>query len=333
MNILLTGGTGYIASHTAVVLLSLGYKVFLYDNLSNSKRQVVTQIKKITGLAVTFIKGDIRDSDRIVRLLKRKKIEAVIHFAGLKAVGHSVDRPIDYFDNNVAGTVSLVRAMNLANVKTMVFSSSATVYGNPTYLPLDEIHPKLAVNPYGRTKLHIEELLQDVSDADAEWNISCLRYFNPIGAHESGFIGEEPSDRPNNLMPYLVQVALGDLPYLRVFGGDYPTPDGTGIRDYVHVMDIADGHVAALDFLSKNGGWHALNLGTGSGCSVFELVRIFEETNQCQISAKVVERRPGDVAESYACVEKAYTKLGWRAKRTIPDMCYSAWHFRKNRVV
>lgn len=333
MNVLLTGGTGYIASHTAIVLLNLGYKVLLYDNLSNSNRRVVSQIKKITGSNVDFIKGDVRNSDHLARVLRRKKIDAVIHFAGLKAVGDSVVRPIDYFDNNIVGAVSLLRAMNLADVKTIVFSSSATVYGNPTYLPLDEIHPKLAVNPYGRTKLHIEELLTDVSAADPEWRITCLRYFNPIGAHESGLIGEEPSDKPNNLMPYLIQVASGDLPYLRVFGNDYPTPDGTGIRDYVHVMDVAEGHTAALDFLSKNRGWHTLNLGTGSGCSVFELVKIFEDTNQCQIATKVVERRPGDVAESYACVDEAYTKLGWRAKRPISDMCQSAWHFKTNKVV
>tara|TARA_A100001037_G_scaffold300616_1_gene328501 strand:+ start:1288 stop:2289 length:1002 start_codon:yes stop_codon:yes gene_type:complete len=333
MNVLLTGGTGYVASHTAVALSNEGHKVILYDNLSNSNIAVASKLKNLANRKIKFVKGDIRDGRLLFRMLKRNKIEAVMHFAGLKSVAESVEQPLDYFDNNVLGTITLLRSMHEAGVRILVFSSSATVYGDPKYLPIDERHPLSAVNPYGRTKLHIEELLQDVVAANTDWRVICLRYFNPVGSHHSGLIGEDPLGPPNNLMPYMVQVAAGRLPYLRIFGNDYSTADGTGVRDYVHVMDLAEGHSAGLKFLEEKEGFHAINLGTGKGHSVLELVRVFEEATGRDIPRKVVERRFGDVAESYASIEKAGSELGWRAKRSLLEMCSSAWLFQKDKVV
>ena len=265
MNVLLTGGMGYIGSHVAVVLLQAGHRVVLYDNLCNSEAGVLAQIEQIAGKTPIFIQADIRATKTIRNALKHHAVEAVMHFAGLKAVGESVNKPIEYYANNVEGTVSLLEAMHDAGVRSLVFSGSATVYGEPHYLPLDEVHPLSATNPYGRSKLHIEEMLHDLSFSDPLWRIVCLRYFNPVGAHESGLIGEKPVGIPNNLMPYIARVAAGELKELSVFGNDYPTPDGTGVRDYIHVMDLAEGHAATLSWLAGHSGWHAINLGTGQG--------------------------------------------------------------------
>ena len=329
MNILLTGGTGYIASHTAVVLAQIGHAVVLLDNLSNSNQIVLEKLATITSTNFPFVKGDVRDTALLQSTLKKHHIEAVIHFAGLKAVGESVEKPIDYYANNVQGTISLVQAMQSQGVKKLVFSSSATVYGQPHYLPLDEEHPTNAINPYGRTKLQIEHMLRDLASSDQVWQIACLRYFNPVGAHESGLIGENPNGTPNNLMPYVAQVAVGLRPALNVFGADYPTPDGTGVRDYIHVMDLAEGHAAALRFLSEAKGWHAVNLGTGCGYSVLEVVRAFEKAANQHIPCKIVARRAGDTAQCYANPQKAQQLFNWRAKRALNDMCESAWKFQQ----
>ena len=333
MNVLLTGGTGYIGSHTAVVLDRTGFDVVLYDNLSNSKRTVLDRLEEITSKPQTFVEGDMRDTVLLEQTLRSYNIKAVIHFAGLKAVGESVKMPIEYYDNNVAGTVSLLKAMKAANTKILVFSSSATVYGKPHYLPLDELHPTSVINPYGRSKLQIEEMLSDLVMSDEltarfPWRVACLRYFNPVGAHESGLIGENPNGIPSNLMPYIAMVASGKLPYLNVFGGDYSTPDGTGVRDYIHVMDLAEGHKSAIDFLSKNKGWHAVNLGTGAGYSVLEMVKVFEEVSGQKIPYQVIERRVGDIAACYAKADKAAKQLKWQANRSLIDMCSSAWNFQ-----
>jgi UDP-glucose 4-epimerase len=328
MNILLTGGTGYIGSHTAVVLTQLGHKVVLFDNLSNSSEWVVQRLEQITEVKTPFIKGDVRDSELLLNSLKNYGIDAVIHFAGLKSVGESVNQPIEYYANNVQGTIVLLQAMQSAGVKNLVFSSSATVYGEPKYLPLDERHPTSATNPYGRSKLHIEEMLNEIAKSDNDWRIACLRYFNPVGAHESGLIGENPRGVPNNLMPYIAQVAAGLRTELNVFGGDYPTKDGTGVRDYIHVIDLAEGHAAALTYLSKATGYQAINLGTGNGYSVFDMVNAFEKTSGCKIPYKVVARREGDVAACYADPGKARELLSWSAKRGLEDMCASTWRFK-----
>ena len=328
MNILLTGGTGYIGSHTAVVLTQLGHKVVLFDNLSNSSEWVVQRLEQITEVKTPFIKGDVRDSELLLNTLKNYGIDAVIHFAGLKSVGESVNQPIEYYANNVQGTIVLLQAMQSAGVKNLVFSSSATVYGEPKYLPLDERHPTSATNPYGRSKLHIEEMLNEIAKSDNDWRIACLRYFNPVGAHESGLIGENPRGVPNNLMPYIAQVAAGLRTELNVFGGDYPTKDGTGVRDYIHVIDLAEGHAAALNYLSKATGYQAINLGTGNGYSVFDMVNAFEKTSGCKIPYKVVARREGDVAACYADPGKARELLSWSAKRGLEDMCASTWRFK-----
>ena len=325
MNILLTGGTGYIGSHTAVVLTQLGHKVVLIDNLSNSSEWVVQRLEQITEVKTPFIKGDVRDSELLLNTLKNYGIDAVIHFAGLKAVGESVEKPVDYYENNVQGTISLIRAMQAHKVKTLVFSSSATVYGQPQYLPLDENHPTHAINPYGRSKLHIEEMLSDLAASDASWKIACLRYFNPVGAHDSGLIGENPNGTPNNLMPYIVQVASGLRPRLSVFGNDYPTADGTGVRDYIHVMDLAEGHSSSLNFLSLTAGCHAINLGTGHGYSVLEIVRAFEKASDREVPYQVVARRAGDVAACYADIKKASQLLNWNVRRSLEDICDSTW--------
>ena len=328
MNVLLTGGTGYIGSHAAVVLLDAGYNVVLVDNLINSKADVAVKVSEITGVNVPFVQGDIRDTSLLCSILKEHKINSVIHFAGLKAVGESVEKPLDYYSNNVQGTISLLEAMNEIGVRQLVFSSSATVYGQPQYLPIDEQHPTNATNPYGRTKLHIEEMLRDLANSSKEWRIACLRYFNPVGAHNSTKIGEAPNGVPNNLMPYIAQVAAGLRPHLNVFGDDYETPDGTGIRDYIHVMDLAEGHLAALKFLTSHSGWHAINLGTGNGYSVLDMVLAFERTVGRSIAYIVRDRRPGDVASCYADTRVAAQLLNWRATRGLPDMCDSAWRWQ-----
>ena len=328
MNILLTGGTGYIGSHTAVVLSELGYKVVLFDNLSNSSEAVLEKLSQINGQQLVFIKGDMRDIELIEKTLVTYEIDAVIHFAGLKAVGESVEKPIEYYANNVQGSISLLQAMQSAKVKTLVFSSSATVYGEPQYLPLDESHPTNATNPYGRCKLYIEEMLKDIAISNTDWRIACLRYFNPVGAHYSGLIGENPVGVPNNLMPYIFQVAVGQRTELSVFGGDYPTADGTGVRDYIHVMDLAEGHAAVLNFLSQTNGYHVINLGTGNGYSVLDMVRAFEISSGCEVPYKVVARRAGDVATCYADPKKASLLLNWNASRSLEDMCASTWRFK-----
>ena len=331
MNILLTGGAGYIGSHTAVVLSQSGHQITLFDNLSNSQKNVVNKLHTITGLEINFIEGDVRDTQLLSDILKKHAIEAVIHFAGLKAVGDSVKNPIDYYSVNVQGSISLITAMKFQNVKKLVFSSSATVYGVPQYLPYDEDHPTSAINPYGRTKLYVEEILKDISLSDAEWAIASLRYFNPIGAHESAIIGELPSGIPNNLMPYIVKVASGQLEMLSVFGNDYPTKDGTGERDYIHVMDLADGHLAALKYIDSQNGFHTINLGTGNSTSVLDLVHTFEKVTSQEIHLKMAPRRPGDLPSYYALPSKAKELLGWKAKRTIDEMCLSAWRWEKSR--
>jgi UDP-glucose 4-epimerase len=328
-HVLLTGGLGYVGSHTAIVLAEAGYDVVLYDNFSNSKRSVLDRLEIITSKSLSFIEGDVRDTAKLEETFRTNRIDAVIHFAGLKAVGESVDKPIDYFDNNIVGAVNLLKAMHAENVKTLVFSSSATVYGDPQYLPLDETHSVSATNPYGRSKLHIEEMLADVAKSDSTWCIACLRYFNPVGAHESGLIGEDPNGIPNNLMPFIAQVASGKLSKLNVFGNDYNTLDGTGVRDYIHVMDLVEGHSAALRFLETNTGWHAINLGTGRGCSVLEMVEAFESAAEKTVPYAIVPRRAGDITSCYAKVDKAKELLGWQAKRTLEDMCKSTWKFHQ----
>ena len=325
MNILLTGGAGYIGSHLALVLTEAGHQVVILDNFCNSHCSILERLEKILGKVVPCIEGDIRDTELVKKVLQDYKIDAVIHFAGLKAVGESVQNPIDYFDNNVGGTISLLQAMRTTNIKTLIFSSSATVYGVPQYLPLDENHSTQANNPYGRSKLHIEEMLADVVASDSTWHIACLRYFNPAGAHESGLIGEDPNGIPKNLMPYIVQVALGKLPHLNIYGNDYDTPDGTGVRDYIHVMDLAEGHLAALNFLRKKLGLHVFNLGTGKGSSVLELVKAFEEVSGKSIPLKITNRRAGDVAICYAKVDKSNVDLSWKATLTLGEMCSSSW--------
>jgi len=330
VNILLTGGAGYIGSHAAVVLTQAGHEVILYDNLCNSDVTVVIRLERILQRKLVLVEGDIRDTALLEQTLQANKINAVVHFAGLKAVGESVQKPIAYYENNVQGTISLLKAMQRAEIKTLVFSSSATVYGDPQYLPIDEVHPTSVTNPYGRSKLHIEEILADVAKSDPTWRIACLRYFNPVGAHESGLIGEDPKGIPNNLMPFVARVAAGVLPELSIFGNDYPTPDGTGVRDYIHVMDLAEGHLAAVEYLKTTSGWHAINLGTGQGSSVMDMIRTFERASGKAVPFKVVARRAGDIASCYAQAEKATSLLRWKARRSLEDMCSSTWNFQKD---
>jgi UDP-glucose 4-epimerase len=333
MKLLLTGGTGYIGSHSAVVLSQAGHDVVLLDNLSNSKLSVLSRLQTILGKTLPFVQADVRDSETVTQALYDHGIQAVVHFAGLKAVGESVAQPLHYFANNVQGTVSLLQAMQAAQVHQLVFSSSATVYGEPQYLPLDEQHPTSATNPYGRTKLHIEEMLHDLAASNSAWRIACLRYFNPVGAHESGLIGEDPNGIPNNLMPFVAQVAAGWRLALQVFGNDYDTPDGTGVRDYIHVMDLAQGHLAALNFLQHQQGWHAINLGTGQGFSVLQMVKAFEAASGQPVPYNVVPRRPGDVASCYAKVGKAKALLDWQATRGLSDMCKDAWRAQQHSLM
>jgi UDP-glucose 4-epimerase len=334
MKILLTGGTGYIGSHTAVALAASGHDIVCFDNLSNSQADVVERVESISGRAIPLVVGDIRDRDSLRRAMTDHGVDAVIHFAGLKAVGESVADPMRYYDNNVRGTLTLIEAMSDSGIKTLVFSSSATVYGQPQYLPLDEDHPTSATNPYGRTKLMIEEMLADIAAADPAWRIAILRYFNPVGAHDSGLIGEDPNDTPNNLMPYISRVAGGRLTELSVFGNDYDTPDGTGVRDYVHIADLAAGHVAALDGLGRlDRALSIWNLGTGQGYSVLDMVAAFERVNGVEIPTRIAPRRAGDVASCFASPERARTELGWEAHRALDDMCASAWNFERARTM
>lgn len=333
MNILLTGGLGYIGSHSAVTLIEARHNIVLFDNLSNSDGSVLDRLEKITGKKIIFVEGDIRNTKLVSETLKEYKIEAVMHFAGLKAVGESVKNPLHYYDNNVGGSISLIHAMQQNKIKKIVFSSSATVYGEPQYLPYDEDHPTNPVNPYGHTKLFIEEILRDVADSDSGWSIAVLRYFNPIGAHDSTLIGESPKGTPNNLMPYIVKVALGELESLKIFGNDYETRDGTGERDYIHVMDLAEGHLASLNFLNEHKGVHSINLGSGQSTTVLELLQVFERVCCKKIPYEIVARREGDTAISYAKPDLANKALHWKTKRSIESMCESAWMFQESYTI
>lgn len=334
MRILVTGGAGYIGSHTCVELLQAGYEVVVFDNLSNASPVALERVAQITGKAPTFIQADIRDKTALTRTFAQQPMDAVIHFAGLKAVGESVAQPLAYYDNNVVGTLRLLEAMGEAGVKTLVFSSSATVYGDPREVPIREDFPLSATNPYGRSKLIIEDILRDLYRADPRWNLALLRYFNPVGAHESGLIGENPNGTPNNLMPYVSQVAIGLRPEVSVFGNDYPTPDGTGVRDYIHVVDLAKGHLAALGALKPlrseaAGQLLTVNLGTGQGYSVLDMIHAFEEASGRPIPYRITPRRPGDIATCYADPSLAKRLLGWQAELGLARMCQDAWRWQQ----
>ncbi|WP_026507105.1 UDP-glucose 4-epimerase GalE [Butyrivibrio sp. MC2013] len=331
MTILVTGGTGYIGSHTVVELLTEGKDVVIMDNLSNSSMKVLDRIEAITGKRPLFYEADIRNRDDLEKIFTENSIDAVIHFAGLKAVGESVKKPWEYYDNNITGTLTLVDEMRKHGVKNIIFSSSATVYGNPAFVPITEECPKgVCTNPYGWTKHMLEQILTDIQSADPEWNVVLLRYFNPIGAHKSGTIGENPNGIPNNLMPYITQVAVGRLDHLNVFGDDYDTPDGTGVRDYIHVVDLAKGHVKALAKLAAGSGLSLYNLGTGVGYSVLDIVKNFEEANGVKIPYEIAPRRAGDIATCYSSADKAYKELGWKAEYGIREMCEDSWRWQKN---
>lgn len=327
-NIFITGGLGYIGSHTCVVLIEAGFQVSIIDNLSNSSRNVLDRIEAISGVRPAFHEGDIRDGSLLDNIFSSQRFDAVIHFAGLKAVGESVDKPVDYYDNNVGGSISLLIAMKKAQVDALVFSSSATVYGDPHTVPIKEDFPCSATNPYGNSKLFIENILADLSAAEPDWSIARLRYFNPVGAHEGGLIGEDPRGIPNNLMPYIAQVAVGRREILQVFGGDYPTPDGSGVRDYIHVMDLAEGHLAALRYCQTNKGLLTVNLGTGQGVSVIQMVEAFERVSGRQVPYEIVGRRAGDIAQCWADPSLAEQLLNWDAKRSLDDMCTDAWRWQ-----
>jgi len=328
--ILVTGGAGFIGSHTYVTLVRAGLAPLILDNFSNSNPLVLKRLQGIAGAAPDFVEGDIRDGALLDRIFAQYRVSAVIHFAALKAIGESVAKPLDYYDNNVGGTLALLMAMRRAKVTSMVFSSSAAVYGDAATIPIREDFPRSATNPYGRTKIIIEDILEDLCRAEPQWSIARLRYFNPAGAHESGLIGEDPSGTPNNLMPYVAQVAAGRRAYLQVFGGDYPTPDGTGVRDFIHVMDLAEGHVAALRHLQAKGGHHTVNLGTGHGVSVRQMIDAFERASGRPVPYKIVARRPGDVAACCADATLAKEVLGWEAHRSIAAMCTDAWRWQAN---
>lgn len=330
MKILVTGGTGYIGSHTCVSLIESGYDIVIIDNLSNSKREVVDMIEKITSKKVTFYEGDVRDKDLLNKIFDEHKIDAIIHFAGYKAVGESVMKPLMYYRNNIDSTLSLLEVAGEHNVKKIVFSSSATVYGKPHKLPIKEDFPLSTTNPYGATKLIIEGILRDLYKSDNEWSIAILRYFNPIGAHKSGLIGENPNGIPNNLMPYIIKVATGELKSLGIFGNDYDTHDGTGVRDYIHVVDLAEGHVKAIKKVLNESGCDAYNLGTGNGYSVLDLVNTFMKVNDIKVNYEIKERRPGDIDACYSDPSYAYEKLGWKAKKSIEEMCLDAYNYVKN---
>lgn len=327
--ILVTGGTGYIGSHTVVELIEAGHELVIYDNLSNSSPKVLDRIETITGVRPAFVQADIRDAAALRQIFAQYPISAVIHFAGLKAVGESVEQPLRYYDNNVVGSIRLFEAMSEANVKTLVFSSSATVYGDPASVPIREDFPLSATNPYGRSKLHIEEMLRDIARSDPAWRIALLRYFNPVGAHPSGLIGENPRGIPNNLMPFIAQVAVGLRQELSVFGNDYQTPDGTGVRDYIHVVDLAKGHLAALEALKRQCATLTVNLGTGRGYSVLDLIGAFEKASGRKVPYRIAARRSGDVASCYADPSLAQSLLGWKAQYPLEDMCNDAWRWQQ----
>lgn len=329
--ILVTGGSGYIGSHTVLALLIAGYQVSVLDNFSNSSAESLRRVGKIAGRMPDYVCGDVRDSKLLGKIFSENKIQAVLHFAGLKSVGESVEKPLDYYDNNIVGTIQLCKAMAEANVYQFVFSSSATVYGEPESMPISETCPiGILKNPYGRSKLMAEEIIQDLAKSDSRWCIALLRFFNPAGAHESGLIGEDPSGVPNNLLPYISQVAVGKLKMLRIFGNDYPTPDGTGVRDYIHVEDLAEGHLKALKKIEQESGVHTWNLGTGSGYSVLEIVRSFEKASGKSVPFIFESRREGDVAVSLADPSKAFAELGWRAKRGLTEMMSDAWRWQSS---
>lgn len=329
--VLVTGGAGYIGSHTCLVLLEAGYSVIVIDNLSNSQYESLVRVQKITGKTITFIEGDLRDRAKLDSIFSDYMIDAVIHFAGLKSVSESIQKPIEYYDNNINSTLILCEAMKSANVKSLVFSSSATVYGDPKGKPATEDLPVGGTtNPYGTSKLMLEKILTDIYQADNSWNIALLRYFNPVGAHTSGLIGEDPAGIPNNLMPYIAQVAVGLRPFLNIYGGNYQTHDGTGVRDYIHVMDLAKGHVDALNWLSSKPGIKAINLGTGVGYSVLDMLHAFEKACGKKLAYQIVERREGDVATCYSDSNLAKQILGWQATYTLEDMCRDSWNWQLN---
>ncbi len=330
MTILVTGGAGYIGSHTVLELLNSNQDVVVIDNLCNSSEESLKRVKAITGKSVSFYCGDVLDSELLNRIFTEHDIKAVIHFAGLKAVGESNQIPLTYYRNNIATTINILEVMDAHNVKNFVFSSSATVYGDPASVPIDESFPTSATNPYGRSKLMVEEILADLYKSDSSWNIARLRYFNPVGSHESGLIGEDPNDIPNNLMPYISQVAVGKLKQLSVFGDDYATVDGTGVRDYIHVVDLALGHLKALEKLMTNPGLVTYNLGTGQGYSVLEMVKAFEQASGKTVAYQISPRREGDIAQCYAATELAERELGWKAERSISDMTADTWRWQSN---
>lgn len=331
MKILVTGGAGFIGSHTVVELQNAGYDVVVLDNLINASEKSLQRVEKITGKPVTFYKADILDREAVNQIFEKEKIDAVIHFAGLKAVGESVSKPWEYYHNNITGTLELLHVMKEHQCKNIIFSSSATVYGDPAFIPITEECPKgSCTNPYGWTKSMLEQILTDVQKADPEWNVLLLRYFNPIGAHKSGMIGENPNGIPNNLMPYITQVAVGKLAQLSVFGDDYDTPDGTGVRDYIHVVDLAVGHVKALKKIKEKAGLCIYNLGTGKGYSVLDVVKNFEAATGKKIPYVIKPRRPGDIATCYSSAEKAEKELGWTAERDIREMCEDSWRWQSN---
>lgn len=328
--ILVTGGAGYIGSHTVLLLLQAGYEVVVLDNLSNSSKESLRRVEGLAGRDLIFVEGDIRDRKALDKLFEEWKFSAVIHFAGLKSVGESAQQPLTYYENNVAGTITLCQAMQAANVFRLVFSSSATVYGDGHAMPLHEALPTgRPTNPYGHSKLMVEEVLRDLADSDPQWSIALLRYFNPVGAHESGQIGEDPNGIPNNLLPYVAQVAIGRLPYLAVYGDDYPTPDGTGVRDFIHVMDLADGHLRALASISQSVGIDQWNLGTGKGYSVLDIVHAFESVSGRQVPYKIQARRAGDIPSCWADASKAQQELGWEARHTLNDMLRDTWRWQQ----
>ncbi|EKO3468893.1 UDP-glucose 4-epimerase GalE [Vibrio fluvialis] len=331
MDVLITGGMGYIGSHTCVQMIAAGMTPIMVDNLCNAKAEVLNRIEALTGVRPAFYQGDIRDEAFLDSVFAKHDVQAVIHFAGLKAVGESVSKPIEYYDNNVNGTLVLVRSMRNAGVKSLVFSSSATVYGDPQTVPITETSPTGATtNPYGRSKYMVEQCLADLVIAEPEWSITLLRYFNPVGAHPSGTMGEDPQGIPNNLMPFIAQVAVGRREKLAVFGNDYATPDGTGIRDYIHVMDLADGHIAALQAVGTQAGLHIYNLGTGKGSSVLDMVNAFSQACGKAVPYEICPRRPGDIAECWASTEKAQRELGWQAKLSLADMTADTWRWQSN---
>ncbi|KYN80542.1 UDP-glucose 4-epimerase [Vibrio cidicii] len=330
MNILVTGGSGYIGSHTCIQMIEAGMTPIILDNLYNSKLLVLDRIQQVTGVRPTFYQGDIRDSAILQTIFTEHHIDGVIHFAGLKAVGEPVEKPLMYYDNNVSGTLNLVREMDKAGVRSLIFSSSATVYGDPASVPIREDFPTSATNPYGRSKLMVEECLRDFHHANPEWSITLLRYFNPVGAHQSGLLGEDPQGIPNNLLPFVAQVAVGRREKLGVFCNDYPTPDGTGVRDYIHVVDLADGHLAALNKVGQQAGLHIFNLGTGQGNSVLEMVAAFEKAAERPIAYEVKPRRAGDIAECWADPSYAAEVLGWKATRSLETMVADTWRWQSN---